>query len=98
MPAHDYFELHRLSDDLMYQFDRKQSVNGQMGYQRRDQGCGSFSGRMGNGSAKRVLSRMCMNSNIANRRHQVENKGPLSEVTQIAGLCFSCKSLSQYSL
>ena len=37
MPPHTYFELRRLSDDLVYQFDRRQRPDGQFGYQRRDQ-------------------------------------------------------------
>lgn len=36
MNKYDYFELHRLSDELVYQFDRKRMPNGQLGYQRRD--------------------------------------------------------------
>lgn len=31
-----YFELHRLGDDLVYQFDRKPLADGTSGYQRRD--------------------------------------------------------------
>lgn len=34
---HEYFELHRLSDDLVYQFDSRQREDGTFGYQRRDQ-------------------------------------------------------------
>jgi len=34
---HSYFELHRLSDGLIYQFDRKPMSNGKMAYRRRDQ-------------------------------------------------------------
>lgn len=34
---HDYFELHRLSDSLIYQFDRRVRPDGSIGYQRRDQ-------------------------------------------------------------
>jgi hypothetical protein len=37
MPDHNYFELRRLSDDLVYQFDRLQYTDGQIGYKRRDQ-------------------------------------------------------------
>ena len=33
----DYFELHRQSDNLIYQFDRKKLADGSHGYQRRDQ-------------------------------------------------------------
>jgi hypothetical protein len=33
---HDYFELRRKSDDLVYQFDRAQRADGQIGYKRRD--------------------------------------------------------------
>ncbi len=32
-----YFELHRLIDGLVYQFDRKKHPDGRYGYQRRDQ-------------------------------------------------------------
>ena len=31
-----YFELRRLSDDLVYQFDRKYRASGEIAYQRRD--------------------------------------------------------------
>ncbi len=34
---HKYFELRRLSDGLVYQFDRMPLPEGQMGYKRRDQ-------------------------------------------------------------
>jgi hypothetical protein len=34
---YEYFELHRLSDDLIYQFDRRTTSDGKIGYQRRDQ-------------------------------------------------------------
>lgn len=37
MINYDYFELHRLSDDLVYKFDRKTMSSGEVGYQRRDQ-------------------------------------------------------------
>jgi hypothetical protein len=37
MSSHDYFELRRLSDDLVYQFDRTQRPDGQVAYKRRDQ-------------------------------------------------------------
>ncbi len=37
MADHKYFELHRQSDDLIYQFDRKPTFEGKIGYQRRDQ-------------------------------------------------------------
>ena len=37
MKNYEYFELHRLSDDLVYQFDRKERPDGTSGYQRRDQ-------------------------------------------------------------
>lgn len=37
MNKHQYFELHRLSDNLIYQFDRKDTPDGNAGYQRRDQ-------------------------------------------------------------
>lgn len=37
MKDHEYFELHRMSDDLIYQFDLKERPDGKMGYQRRDQ-------------------------------------------------------------
>ncbi len=37
MLTHDYFELRRLSDDLVYQFDRIASTGSQHAYQRRDQ-------------------------------------------------------------
>jgi hypothetical protein len=33
----DYFELHRLSDDVIYQFDRRTLAEGGIAYQRRDQ-------------------------------------------------------------
>jgi hypothetical protein len=33
----EYFELHRLSDDLVYGFDRRQREDGTFAYQRRDQ-------------------------------------------------------------
>lgn len=36
MGNHDYFELHRQSDDLVYQFDRMVRADGQIGYKRRD--------------------------------------------------------------
>jgi len=48
MADHDYFELRRLSDDLVYQFDRKPLANGEMGYQRRDQDLWiTFQGELG---------------------------------------------------
>ena len=34
---HKYFELRRMSDDLVYQFDLDQLPNGDGGYKRRDQ-------------------------------------------------------------
>ena len=34
---YEYFELHRLSDNLIYQFDRRQREDGSFAYQRRDQ-------------------------------------------------------------
>ena len=34
---YDYFELQRLSDDLVYQFDRTPRPDGSFGYKRRDQ-------------------------------------------------------------
>lgn len=37
MSNHDYFELRRKSDDLIYQFDRLQHADGRFGYKRRDQ-------------------------------------------------------------
>ena len=37
MSPYEYFELHRLSDDLVYQFDRLQRADGSFGYRRRDQ-------------------------------------------------------------
>jgi hypothetical protein len=37
MSNYNYFELHRLSDGLIYQFDRKAMNSGGFGYQRRDQ-------------------------------------------------------------
>jgi hypothetical protein len=37
MGQHDFFELHRQSDGLIYQFDRKIYRDGVYGYQRRDQ-------------------------------------------------------------
>jgi hypothetical protein len=37
MSSHDYFELRRLSDDLVYQFDRTPRADGQVAYKRRDQ-------------------------------------------------------------
>ncbi len=37
MKNYDYFELHRQSDDLIYQFDRKLNSDGEFGYKRRDQ-------------------------------------------------------------
>ena len=36
MVNYEHFELRRMSDDLIYQFDRKQMPDGQIGYQRRD--------------------------------------------------------------
>ena len=43
-----YFELHRLSDDLIYQFDRKQVGHGEVAYQRRDQDLWiTFKGELG---------------------------------------------------
>jgi len=36
MPVIDYFELHRQTDDLVYQFDRVLVENGSYGYKRRD--------------------------------------------------------------
>jgi len=36
MTDFDHFELQRMSDDLIYQFDRKQMPDGHIGYQRRD--------------------------------------------------------------
>ena len=33
---HDYFELRRRSDNLVYQFDRTPLADGQIGYKRRD--------------------------------------------------------------
>ena len=37
MNDYDYFELHRLSDGLVYQFDKLKLPNGNFGYKRRDQ-------------------------------------------------------------
>jgi hypothetical protein len=37
MESRDHFELRRLSDSLVYQFDRTPLPNGQTGYKRRDQ-------------------------------------------------------------
>ena len=37
MENYNYFELHRLSDNLVYQFDRKELSNGKIAYKRRDQ-------------------------------------------------------------
>ena len=37
MTDYEHFELRRMSDDLIYQFDRKPMPDGQIGYQRRDQ-------------------------------------------------------------
>lgn len=38
MPSsHEYFELHRLVDGLIYQFDRKLYHNGEIAFRRRDQ-------------------------------------------------------------
>ena len=37
MKNFEYFELHRLSDDLIYQFDRKERLDGTVGYKRHDQ-------------------------------------------------------------
>jgi hypothetical protein len=37
LSSHDYFELRRMSDGLVYQFDRKQLADGQVAYKRRDQ-------------------------------------------------------------
>ncbi len=37
MSDYEHFELRRMSDDLIYQFDRKPMPDGQIGYQRRDQ-------------------------------------------------------------
>jgi hypothetical protein len=37
MSNHNYFELQRKSDDLVYQFDRKLTTDGKIGYCRRDQ-------------------------------------------------------------
>ncbi|QIR35994.1 hypothetical protein HCG51_03950 [Tolypothrix sp. PCC 7910] len=34
---YEYFELHRLSDDLVYEFDRRQREDATFAYQRRDQ-------------------------------------------------------------
>lgn len=34
---YEYFELHRLSDELVYEFDRRQCQDGTFAYQRRDQ-------------------------------------------------------------
>ena len=36
-PNHRYFELRRVSDDLVYQFDQNRLPNGDIGYKRRDQ-------------------------------------------------------------
>lgn len=36
MSNYEHFELRRMSDDLIYQFDRKHMPDGQIGYQRRD--------------------------------------------------------------
>jgi hypothetical protein len=36
MPDYQYFELRRLSDGLVYQFDRMPLPNGQVGYKRLD--------------------------------------------------------------
>jgi hypothetical protein len=36
MSDYDYFELRRLSDDLVYQFDRTPLPDGTIGYKRRD--------------------------------------------------------------
>jgi hypothetical protein len=36
MTSRDYFELHRMSDSLIYHFDRKLRPDGTFGYQRRD--------------------------------------------------------------
>jgi hypothetical protein len=37
MDEYMHFELRRMSDDLVYQFDRKQRPDGQIAYKRRDQ-------------------------------------------------------------
>jgi hypothetical protein len=34
---YEYFELHRLNDDLVYEFDHKQREDSTFAYQRRDQ-------------------------------------------------------------
>jgi hypothetical protein len=37
MCDYSHFELRRLSDDLVYQFDRRSRPDGEVGYRRRDQ-------------------------------------------------------------
>jgi hypothetical protein len=37
MSSHAYFTLRRLSDDLVYEFDRMPRADGSIGYRRRDQ-------------------------------------------------------------
>lgn len=37
MDMYEFFELQRQSDDLVYQFDRRVTSNGEIAYQRRDQ-------------------------------------------------------------
>jgi hypothetical protein len=37
MDMYEFFELQRQSDDLVYQFDRRVTGNGEIAYQRRDQ-------------------------------------------------------------